>query len=330
MLYFAGRALKPLALTKGLLGAPLETQHGVLRDTSRVITLLSIDRSCMLISILSRNAMKKNFFLQTMVIVMLLGVLLALPVQVSAVCLIGYEGIGEEAETPPENPLAPRSLSEVESEISKADRYIKDYSNEAIEAHQEVVQIKSWAGPPRENLINEQLQKAADAEREMEGWREYKKRCEQERQTLISHTGGCFLPDTLVTMADGSFKSFEQIRPGDHVLTCDIGYQTMVSKPVIDVYTVEGNHLYTINGELATTGSERLLSNTGWKRVRDLHKGDEVQIDGRMVEIISIDYRLTDHKLYNMQVDDSHNFYVVTGSGARYLVHNSGGGGGAK
>ena len=274
--------------------------------------------------------MKKIKMFQTMLLIMVAGLTFMIPAQVSAICFISIEGIGEEDETPPENPLAPKSLSEVESEISRADRYIEEYSNEAAEAHQKAVQIKSWYGPPRENLINEQLQKAAEAEKKAEEWRQYKKRCEPERQTLISQTGGCFPPDTLVTMADGSVKPFQAIRPGDQVLTYDIGYQIMVRKPVVEVYTVEGNHLYTINGELTTTGTERLLSDTGWKRVRDLHQGDKVQIDGRMVEISAIDYRRTDNTLYNMQVDDSHNFYIVTDSGTRWLVHNSSSGGGSK
>jgi len=148
-----------------------------------------------------------------------------------------------------------------------------------------------------------------------------------ERGEITSQTGGCFLPDTLVTMADGSMKPFDQIRPGDQVLTYDVGYQRMVGNPVVDVYTVDGNHLYTINGEISTTGTERLLSDTGWKRVRDLQVGDQVHVDGRMVRIVTIDYQWSRHKLYNMQVDESHSFYVATDSGARYLVHNSGGGG---
>ena len=269
---------------------------------------------------------KKNVSILTMVTALVLGVLLALPAQGFAMCLYGLE----IDPVPPENPFAPRSLDEVEFDIGKADRYIEEHSSEAAEAHQKAVRIKSWYGPPRENLINEQLQKAAEAERKAEEWRQSKRRCEQERQTLISQRGGCFPPDTLVTMADGSVKPFQEIRPGDQVLTYDIGYQTMVGKPVLDVYTVEGNHLYTINNELSTTGTERLLSGNGWKRVRDLREGDEVQIDGRMVEISSIDYRRTDNTLYNMQVDDSHNFYIVTDSGTRWLVHNSSSGGGSK
>jgi hypothetical protein len=101
----------------------------------------------------------------------------------------------------------------------------------------------------------------------------------------------------------------------------------MVNNPVVDVYTVDGNHLYTINGEISTTGTERFLSDTGWRRVRDLQVGDRVHVDGRMVRIVTIDYQWSRHKLYNMQVDDSHSFYVATDSGARYLVHNCGGGG---
>jgi hypothetical protein len=129
-------------------------------------------------------------------------------------------------------------------------------------------------------------------------------------------------------MEDGSFKPFLQIVPGDMVLTYDIGYDTLVSRPVVEVYAVDANHLYTINGEFMTTGGERLLTRNGWKKVRDLKKGDAVHVDGRMVEIDRIAYDRVNQTLHNMQVEGTHNFYVVTASGAKYLVHNTSGGGG--
>lgn len=156
----------------------------------------------------------------------------------------------------------------------------------------------------------------------------------KEKNKLTNQSKGCFLPDALVQMEDGSFKPFAEVVPGDMVMTYDIGFEKQVSRPVVELYSVESNHLYTINGELETTGGERLLSQDGWKEVSDLKQGDFVHIDGNMLEIVSIEYKNVEHRLHNMQVNDTHNFYVSTASGIKYLVHNSsghggGGGGGA-
>jgi hypothetical protein len=148
------------------------------------------------------------------------------------------------------------------------------------------------------------------------------------REAIASESRGCFCADTLVKMDDGSLKPFASIRPGDRVTAYDIGYDRAASKRVSDVYSVEANHLYTINGEFVTTGGERLLTRDGWKPVRDLKKGDAVHVDGHMKEIVRIEYVRIKSTLYNMQVHDTHNFYVVTADGSMYLVHNSSGGGG--
>lgn len=153
------------------------------------------------------------------------------------------------------------------------------------------------------------------------------------REELVAQSKGCFPSGTLVKMEDGSLKPFAQIKPGDMVLTYDIGYDTLKNRKVLGVYSVEANHLYAINGELMTTGGERLLSQDGWKEVRDLQKGDTVHINGAMKKIYSIEYSRVNTTLHNMQVEGTHNFYVVTANGSKYLVHNSdsgGGGGGGK
>ena len=293
--------------------------------------------------------MKAQNMFQIAFIVIMACMSLIIPAQGYGVCLSVLLD-NEDVDSRPPPPPKERTLKEVEHDIYKTRIQIREHQKEQARLQQEAMAEYTREEPPpapvREESLGSdlgtysswnrraagrtKLHEARSHEQMAETCRQTLIRLEQERQTLISQTGGCFPPDTLVTMADGSVKPFQTIRPGDQVLTYDIGYQTMVGKPVLDVYTVEGNHPYTINGELTTTGTERLLSDTGWKRVRDLHQGDKVQIDGRMVEISAIDYRRTDNTLYNMQVDDSHNFYIVTDSGTRWLVHNSSSGGGSK
>jgi hypothetical protein len=235
-------------------------------------------------------------------------------------------------------PPAPRSLEEVDAEIDRLEKHIDGLSEyekdqRKIGVINEVANYKSrgWtkgdSKPSYEEVADLAYAQAAATEKEIQRLKRKLAKTQQEKQAILSQSAGCFAPDALVKMEDGSFKTFLQIAPGDKVLTYDIGYDSLASRPVVEVYAVDGNHLYTINGEFMTTGGERLLTRNGWKKVRDLKKGDAVHVDGRMVEIDSIAYHRVNQTLHNMQVEGTHNFYVVTASGAKYLVHNSGGGG---
>lgn len=236
-------------------------------------------------------------------------------------------------------PPAPRTIEEVDAEIDRLEKHIDGLSEyekdqRKIGVINEVANYKSrgWTkGDGKasyEEVADLAYEQAAATQKEIQRLKRQLSKTQKEKQDILSQSTGCFLPDALVKMKDGSFKPFEQIVPGDKVLTYDIGYDTPVSRPVVEIYAVDANHLYTINGEFMTTGGERLLTRNGWKKVRDLKKGDAVHVDGRMVEIDSIAYHRVNQTLHNMQVEGTHNFYVVTASGAKYLVHNTGGGGG--
>ncbi len=252
----------------------------------------------------------------------------------------------EVSSPPPDDPPPPtpalRTVDEVDADIHRLKQKIEDmkeFENQQrqiavindVQNHKSRGWIKGDGKPTYEDLADQAYGQAAAAEKEVQRLERELARVEKEKQAILNESRGCFPPDTLVQMDDGSFKRFEQVVPGDRVLTYDIGYDQVVSRPVLSLYTVEANHLYTINGVFSTTGGERLLTPDGWERVRNLKVGDAVYVDGRMMSITGIDYRQEDRILHNMQVDDTHNFYVVTSDGDRYLVHNSsGGGGGAK
>lgn len=153
-------------------------------------------------------------------------------------------------------------------------------------------------------------------------------RLQRDRDRAISQSAGCFPGEAMVIMQDGSSRKFLEISSGDMVMTYDIGYDSLVAKPVLEVYTFDTNHLYTINGHLVTTGGERLLTQEGWKKVNSLKVGDKVLMGRDMVDIEIIDYQSEDLKVYNLHVADTHNFYVATEDSGSYLVHNSCGGGG--
>jgi hypothetical protein len=256
-----------------------------------------------------------------------------------------YGNINDEKLTPPSPappPAASRTIQEVDAEIARLEKHIEglgEYEKEQrkigvindVENYKSRGWTKGDGNASYEDVADRAYEQAAATQKEIQRLKRQLSKTQKEKQDILSQSTGCFLPDALVKMEDGSFKPFEQIVPGDKVLTYDIGYDTLVNRPVVEIYAVDANHLYTINGEFMTTGGERLLTRDGWKKVRDLKKGDAVHVDGRMIEIDSIAYHRVNQTLHNMQVEATHNFYVVTASGAKYLVHNtSGGGGGGK
>jgi hypothetical protein len=146
------------------------------------------------------------------------------------------------------------------------------------------------------------------------------------RAIEAQESSGCFPRDIRVVMADGTHKSIAEVKAGDLVMTYDIGYNRNAGKAVLRAYSVKSNHLYTVNGDFKTTGGERLLTQSGWKPLRFLERQDRVHANGRMTEVETIDCQRMELTTYNLEVDDTHNFYVQTQSGNTYLVHNGGGG----
>lgn len=245
------------------------------------------------------------------------------------------------ADPPPKKVDPPlfESVEEADKKITYLEKHIKDLSEYEIQQRSLGVindvkdantfhAVKLDGHPTYEDLANHHYGQAAATEKEIVQLKKQLGKAKSERASLLSQSNGCFLAETLLQMEDGSFKPFAKIQTGDKVMTYDIGFEKMVSRPVVELYSVEANHLYTINGELKTTGGERLLSQDGWKEVSRLSKGDVVHINGNMVEVFSIEYQRQKQTLHNMQVDDTHNFYVATADGTKYLVHNTGGGGG--
>ena len=237
------------------------------------------------------------------------------------------------------NNSSSKDLSEADKEINRTKQQIQDYEEYRIrELHNAVINdmentkslgwVKLDGHPTYEEIATRSYANVAATEKEISRLKNRLKHLENEKQVIQNQSSGCFLPETLVKMEDGSLKSLAKLQPGEKVLTYDIGYDKQVIKQVIKTYSVKANHLYTINNQLTATGGERLLSQNGWEKIRNLKIGDIVHLDNHMVKIENIDYVRSNQILYNIQVDDTHNFYVVTADGSNYLVHNSGGGGG--
>ena len=183
-------------------------------------------------------------------------------------------------------------------------------------------------GDPNDGRLVRVTNNLAVARKTLEQQKQELKNLTAKKVSLQQQSMGCFPEDALVMLADGSTKQFSSIRVGDMVQTYDIGYEKTVPRKVLEVYQVDGNHLYVINDEFRTTGGERLLAQDGWRPVGNLKVGDIIHVGGQMIEVKRIELSYEKQRLYNMQVTDTHNFYVAIPGIGPVLVHNSGGGGG--
>lgn len=125
--------------------------------------------------------------------------------------------------------------------------------------------------------------------------------------------GGCFLPGTMVIMADGSSKPIEQVRIGDQVLS--FANETYGDKKVV---TVQGVHSYIvdnymiINDSLQVTGEHEIFLNGKWRYAGYAQVGDElIGEDGKIVKIESIQYvKAAGTRVYNLNVDKTHTYFA--------------------
>ena len=147
----------------------------------------------------------------------------------------------------------------------------------------------------------------------------------------------CFTGDTLVLTADGE-KPIEDIEVGDKVWAYDsetgedeLKHVTAVkiseTDEVVHVITSDGEdirttrlHPFYVVNESNDLDSESIGT---WISAGELHKGDILKTpDGKIVTIekIRIEKLTETIKVYNLEIEDLHTYYVAKG----VLVHNDG------
>ena len=141
-------------------------------------------------------------------------------------------------------------------------------------------------------------------------------------------TRGCFLAGTKV-MVVGGYKDIEQINSGDYVLTYNEDKKINEFKKVVRLFTFEDldEELYTIttdNGELKLTGHHRVYTYKDGKyqyiAAEELKTGNITKYaDGDYHKIEKITHESVKKTVYNLEVEDNHNFYV---GDKGMLVHN--------
>lgn len=137
--------------------------------------------------------------------------------------------------------------------------------------------------------------------------------------TLVS---SCFLPGTGVLMADGSWKSIEEVRPGDMVMSYDVASGILVVDTVSEtfVHTDPDQDYIIVNGGIKVTTNHPIWINGSWQEAGELKMGDSLlSSSGEDVIVKSIKrFSGTEEKLYNLEIKGSnHNFFAEG-----VLVHN--------
>lgn len=153
----------------------------------------------------------------------------------------------------------------------------------------------------------------------------------------------CFIPNTLITMADGTEKPISSIEIGD-IVKSEKGEST-----VLNIQIHEGEFsVYSLNkGKPFVTAEHPFKTIDGWKAIDPVTTFERHQIKSTVLNLNDIIYKLegkevieniekgftTYPKVYNLSLDNEHVFYANG-----YLVHNlktvdvrgnEGGGGGS-
>ncbi len=140
---------------------------------------------------------------------------------------------------------------------------------------------------------------------------------------------GCFLKGTKIVTENG-YKDINEIKVGDYVLTYNEKKKVNEYKRVVHLFELKDLHeeLYTIktdDTELKLTALHNVYTKRDGKYLylaaQDLKTGDIVRYsDGEYHEIIDIKYEPIEETVYNLEIEDNHNFYV---GDKGILVHNA-------
>ena len=136
----------------------------------------------------------------------------------------------------------------------------------------------------------------------------------------------CFQEGTNIETAEG-LKSIESIGIGDIVKSYDIENDKVIESKVYE--TLEHKDIdngLLLNGIIKTTTNHPFYSDGQWVEASDLKPGDKIlHIDGEEHLVESVEPLTYSTTVYNIEVEDTHNYFAEG-----YLVHNkiTGGGGG--
>lgn len=146
----------------------------------------------------------------------------------------------------------------------------------------------------------------------------------------LVHNKGCFLPETLILLANGKSIPISQVHSGDQVEAYEVSGKLLPTtvRNVLKHSVTEYYKLTTNKVVLKVTGEHPFYVGNGtFKTVETLSVGDTIYgYDGDKLSqqhIVNIQQVSAIAIVYNLQTDDPHTYFA-----AGIAVHNKGGGGG--
>lgn len=134
--------------------------------------------------------------------------------------------------------------------------------------------------------------------------------------------GPCFHPDTKVLMADNSLKAIGDIKMGDKVKAYDIKNKKITNRAVVDTYNGTTEEYYIINGNLKVSPPHPFYTDQNvWVNLEKLKQGQQIKSIKGFTPIHSITTQQKKQKIYNIFVDEFHNFFVLDKNDKFFLVH---------
>jgi len=128
--------------------------------------------------------------------------------------------------------------------------------------------------------------------------------------------GGCFSPDTLILMADGTYKPIVKVVVGDTVLAQD-ETGARVPNTVTKLFVHTDKETRIVNESLVVTPVHPIMTTRGWVEAGNLVVGDVMVGIHGTVEIRTIQQGEVLPKVYNLEVEPNHTYFA-----GGVLVHN--------
>ena len=134
--------------------------------------------------------------------------------------------------------------------------------------------------------------------------------------------GGCFVADTAVLMADGTYRAIQTIQPGEMVASYNSESGAIEPNVVTTLYVHDSDRHLLVNNHLGVTANHPMLHDGSWVHMGALRRGSTLTSKDRgKVRIRSIERVNERSKIYNLEVVPNHTYIV---SGEHIVVHNEG------
>ena len=150
----------------------------------------------------------------------------------------------------------------------------------------------------------------------------------EEPVTNTAEGGGCFGPETPITMSDGSLKAIKDVVVGDELLTRASGQPDadLVKTTVQEAFVHLVNQVLIMNGTFRVTPEHIIWLDDAWQTAGSAKVGDWLRnAQGEKVYISSIEDLHGPQKVYNLHTAMYHTF-LANGM----YVHNEKAGGGVR